>query len=571
MDTQLIHERILSESYADILAARELPRQDIQQEYASFGAQSITSQFVMLHAPLSNLPGDLLSVLGYYNIPKLYTTLDITSLERSGITQVLSLSSLDIQGEQVLIGFLDTGIAWQAPAFRNPDGTTRIAGIWDQTIQAEDPASWFLNYGTVYTEEQINQALFSSNSLEHLPTEDLDGHGTLLASIAGGSPDPASGFTGAAPGCRLAMVRLKPAKNYLKQFFLVPDTALAFQETDLLTGISYLQSLAASLRLPLVLCIGLGTTQGDHAGGSPLNTVLNEAARKAGFFPVAAAGNEAGLGHHFYGQVSSENTPVTAELLVSEDTLGFSMELWGQTPERFALSVTSPLGETIPELFPRLRQQAVYSFALERTILSINYELAETQSGNQLILLRFFLPTPGIWQIHVRNTSQINGQFHIWLPIAGFLPSGTQFLAPDPDTTLTDPGDASGCITASTYNAYDGSLYIHSSRGYTRTGAIKPDLAAPGVSVTGLRPASGLQGFRYTTASGSSVAAAITAGSAALLAGWLRTRSNPMTPTAAELKNLLILGASRSTTLSYPNRAWGYGALNLYGIFQNIR
>lgn len=75
----------------------------------------------------------------------------------------------------------------QAPAFRNPDGTTRIAGIWDQTIQAEDPASWFLNYGTVYTEEQINQALFSSNSLELLPTEDLDGHGTLLASIAGGT------------------------------------------------------------------------------------------------------------------------------------------------------------------------------------------------------------------------------------------------------------------------------------------------------------------------------------------------------------------------------------------------
>ena len=97
MDNQLIHERILSESYADILAARELPRQDIQQEYASFGAQSITSQFVMFHVPLSNLPGDLLSVLGYYNIPKLYTTLDTTSLERSGITQVLSLSSLDIQ------------------------------------------------------------------------------------------------------------------------------------------------------------------------------------------------------------------------------------------------------------------------------------------------------------------------------------------------------------------------------------------------------------------------------------------------------------------------------------------
>ncbi len=208
----------------------------------------------------------------------------------------------------------------------------------------------------------------------------------------------------------------------------MPDTALAFQETDLLTGISYLQSLAASLRLPLVLCIGLGTAQGDHAGGSPLNTVLNEAARKAGFFPVAAAGNEAGLGHHFYGQVSSENTPVTAELLVSEDTLGFSMELWGQTPERFALSVTSPLGETIPELFPRLRQQAFYSFALERTILSINYELAETQSGNQLILLRFSLPTPGSGRFMSGTLPKLMGSFISGFPLPGFFLLEPSFL-----------------------------------------------------------------------------------------------------------------------------------------------
>ena len=34
-----------------------------------------------------------------------------------------------------MIGFLDTGIDYQNRVFRNLDGTTRIVGIWDQTIQ----------------------------------------------------------------------------------------------------------------------------------------------------------------------------------------------------------------------------------------------------------------------------------------------------------------------------------------------------------------------------------------------------------------------------------------------------
>jgi len=34
-----------------------------------------------------------------------------------------------------------------------------------------------------------------------------------------------------------------------------------------------------------------------------------------------------------------------------------------------------------------------------------------------------------------------------------------------------------------------------------------------------------------------------------------------------ELKNYLIRGARRSNDLSYPNREWGYGALDIAGTF----
>ena len=129
MDNQLTHERILSESYADILAARELPRQDIQQEYASFGAQE--HSFSVCHVPRSFVEPARRSAVRPWLLQHSKAVHHLGYHQPGTLRHHPGafLSSLDIQREQVLIGFLDTGIAWQAPAFRNPDGTTRIAGI----------------------------------------------------------------------------------------------------------------------------------------------------------------------------------------------------------------------------------------------------------------------------------------------------------------------------------------------------------------------------------------------------------------------------------------------------------
>ena len=151
----------------------------------------------------------------------------------------------------------------------------------------------------------------------------------------------------------------------------------------------------------------------------------------------------------------------------------------------------------------------------------------------------------------------------MWLPITGLIPPGTVFLTPNPDTTLTSPSPAESVITVSTYNAYDKSLFINSSRGYTRTGAIKPDIAAPGVNVYGPDgPGS------YMPRTGSSLAAALAAGSVALLINWGLTRYTPHVLSTREVKNFLIRGAERSENLLYPNREWGYGTLNVYRILQ---
>ena len=47
-----------------------------------------------------------------------------------------------------------------------------------------------------------------------------------------------------------------------------------YQENDIRAGIQYLVELADRLQLPLVLCLALGSNQGDHMGYTPLDISL---------------------------------------------------------------------------------------------------------------------------------------------------------------------------------------------------------------------------------------------------------------------------------------------------------
>ena len=178
------------------------------------------------------------------------------SLEVSGITAVQNQPVLGLNGRDVLIGFLDTGIDCTHPAFRYSDGSSRIVGLWDQTIQTKTPP-FDLEYGSAYTREEINAFLSSENAEELLPGKDENGHGTFLAGAAAGSLLPERNFSGAAPEAMIAVVKLKPAKQYLKDLFYITGNVPAYQSTDIMMGIRYLILLADQLKKPLVICLCL--------------------------------------------------------------------------------------------------------------------------------------------------------------------------------------------------------------------------------------------------------------------------------------------------------------------------
>ena len=221
------------------------------------------------------------------------------ALNQAGILPLQNHSTLQLSGKQVMIGFLDTGIDYQNPVFQNLDKTTRIAGIWDQTIQSGTPPETF-DYGSHYTGDMINAALATENPLALVPTVDEDGHGTFLASIAAGSGNPEAQFIGAAPEAVIAVVKLKQAKQYLRNYYFIPESAYAVQETDIMLGMRYLHLLALKMKLPLIFCFALGSNLGGHSGSLPLSITAQQYTLLSNRIPVIGVGNEADQRHHFF-------------------------------------------------------------------------------------------------------------------------------------------------------------------------------------------------------------------------------------------------------------------------------
>lgn len=594
-------EAITSEQTYDYVT--DFPAADVPPIDGLQCSIAVNEQFHVFYVDNGYLPSLENNVLEYQGIPKLYgltqiggdeilyaqgrqpEPFDPAALISSGIAQVQG-PPLNLTGFGTILCIIDTGIDYLSPLFRDELGNTRIEAIWDQTLQTGTPPEGFL-YGSEYTRERINLALRSEAPREIVPSVDEVGHGTALASVAAGStvstepqnPEPAgteaffpgseqtgaslegripAGFRGAAPEAGLVIVKCKPAKTYLKEYYLLPSQALAYQENDVMLAVKYCEQFARLFERPVVICLGIGTTIGNHNGNSPLSRYLNQIAVKRNRVIVVSSGNEGNGAGHFRGSLPESEV----EIRVADGNGGFYLELWGRRTNVINVEIRSPGGEVIPPIPLGLRQSITFNFVYEKTRLTIYSTLVEPLSGDELISFRFVDPTPGIWIIRVIGRQEgEEGIFDLWLPMIQFQQSSVYFLSPQPDITMTEPAMASEVISVTAYQPANNSFYVESGRGFTRDGAPKPDLAAPGVDVS----------TAYGKQSGSGFAAALTAGAASQLLQWAVTEGNAILAESRIVKGYLIRGAKREPFVTYPNKEWGYGRLDMVGTFTSLR
>ena len=557
-------EKIYSNDYFDLIIDYNGDL-SILEQYREYDIQIINFFLAVVHVPLSTISEDSISRIGYAVFPNLFGIISAAAIEASGIIRIRNIPSFQLRGRGVLIGFVDTGIDYTNPIFRHEDGTTRIVSIWDQTIDSDQPPSGMM-YGREFTREQINNALLNENPSSMLPSKDEIGHGTMLAGIAAGNEVPEEDFFGVATEAEIIVVKLKPAKSNLKEFFRIPEDKLCYQENDIMFGYQYLINVATVLNKPLVICNAVDTSQYAHDGRGTMSGWLSLQANNTGVAIVTAVGNEGNARRHYSGIIDPALGYNTVELNVGMGETGFTMEIWGASPNLYTIDITTPSGEYVPRMDMKLNETRILTFIFEATIIFLDYTLVEAQSGDQLIILRFSDPVPGIWRFNVYGRGIAPLVFNIWLPMNDFIMEDTYFIHSDPRLTLLSVACAPIPISVTAYDVVNDSLYLDAGRGYTSIGYIKPDIAAPGVNITA---PSLEQSFLQVT--GTSAAVAHTAGVAAMLFEWGIVNGRYPQMSTQDMKVFMMRGARRNRSMEYPNRDWGYGILDVYNVFESLR
>ncbi|MGG7179122.1 S8 family serine peptidase [Clostridium paraputrificum] len=501
--------------------------------------------------------------------PQIFTLNDMSPAEASNALNYHNNPYLSLDGKGVLIGIIDTGIDYLNTEFQKEDDTTRIIRLWDQTIDSGKDI-YGIKLGTEYREEDINEAIKLQKSggdpYTIVPSKDTNGHGTMAAGLAaarGKDPD----LVGVAPGCSLAVVKLKEVSNVvLEAAGVTTPGSNRYGVVDILTAIRYLSILSTELKIPLVILFPLGSNNGPHDGLGTLDGSINEFSRQIGSVFVAGTGNEGDTDTHTEGTIEKTGDSSTIELRVGKNQGNLNFEIWVPRPDMFLLSIISPSGEVIDNISPKFKDKTNVKFIYEGTSMAINYNLPERTNGDEQIIIRCLNLKEGIWRFRLYGEYVVGGKYWSWLPQRSLLAPDTKFLSPTQNTTLTIPSGANGTISVAYYNQNNNSTVGASGRGYTRDGRVKPDIAAGGINAKIIRTGGGTG-----VASGSSVATSIVAGVCAMILQWAIIDGNFPVIYAQEVISYIIRGAKMRSGDTYPNPEWGYGTIDVTGIFNAMR
>lgn len=559
------YEAVYSEDYADYIVEYNGDRQVLEEIYSNACLFFIDNRYAILYSKKRSDYMESFGNLAYNIFPKLLAPMDAAVGEAAYNTpSILSMingenldneSVLGLDGKDIVIGIVDTGIDILNEEFLNEYGRTRIKYAWDQSVNSSsgDGYAGEFPFGMYYTEEQLNRFVEEGNSV----LRGEDNHGNYLASIAAGRNN------GIAVNSDLVVVKLKKAKENLKELYGVRQGE-AYSEADIMLAIAYILQCSYRLRKTVSILIGFGTNSGSHTGSAALEAYINNIGILRGVCVSVAGGNEGSAGHHTDGDIE-DNEQAVIEINVPEKT-AFTLEIWGKAPGVYAIGMDIAGGEIIDRIPPRFDRSQIIKPIFGGGTIYVDYFLVEGQSGDELILVRFFDTPRGLYRITLTATGTVEKQYRAWLPVSSFVPEGLVFTNPVTWGTVTVPGTAVTPIVSGAYNYSDGSIYVNGSRGYTANSVVKPDLAAPGVNITGAGP----YGTKVT-GSGSSISAACAVGAAALMQQWSRDRGLSPYINGNQIRQYLIRGADRENSRRYPDRYYGFGTLNLRKTFESLR
>lgn len=458
----------------------------------------------------------------------------------------LGIADHGLSGKGVVVGVIDSGIDWAHDDFLNEDGTTRVELFIEAKRGQDANVSTYQEFDGV----QINGAISDGVGV---PVSDSNGHGTHCAGIAAGNGRASSGtHRGIASDATLMVMNCD------------------LYDDEIIFGIRRIFEAAGNR--PVVINLSLGGHRGAHDGTSAIENVIAEETG-AGRIIVVAAGNEGNDNIHWNGELTQgEETVLVAH--VGDPDFQF-VDVWIPRGDNVDVILQTSSNESVP-IDGLFHSTPIGRVGATNTVDSIN--------GDQNITL--YMANYNVGEavtLRLTANSVIHGEVHAWSgPRARnvFQSAGNDFCVGMPATEEQAISVAS-FVSRTNYlpglptvpGLSVGALSPFSSRGPTRSGALKPDVAAPGQFITSAlaadselasdpffaprRDSSG----KYVSIEGTSMATPFVAGCIALML----EREPKLNP--AEIKQRLRATAHRDTATGRVwNREFGCGKINVQAL-----
>lgn len=506
-------------------------------------------------------------------------------------------------GKNVITGVIDAGFDYNHPTmFDTTYSKYRIQRVWQQKAQGIPPSGFA--YGNELTD---------TNAIKNTGYDTaILSHGTHVTGIAAGSGYGSTGnnrFRGFAFESDIVLVAIMPA----------PSEWAVAGESDIVDGMNYIYTYAASVGKPAVVNLSWGATIGPHDGSSLFSQAC-DALTGAGKIFVCAAGNNGEdtvhLGKTFSTTDTSVSTFVTFSPYLDTSNRQTWVDVWGDTGNSFCVSLKLYNGNTIADsTYTLCLADTAESFTLVGSDGKPCYAtLSMTPSeynDKPHALLYFYSHTSDNLCL---TTTSANATVNMWegyvLPPEGYYGYLVNLGYPwavngDAKMTVSDIGCTRSAITTAAYtsktsfvNTSNQSLYYpgavrgkiapFSSLGPTEDGRIKPDIAAPGFALASsvssfdtsynsggtnnnsIVHADMLNGrtYNYAMLAGTSMASPCAAGIVAMMLQMVPTL-NPDS-VKAYINDNAIKDNFTGTIPAAGNTTWGHGKINAYGAIRAV-
>lgn len=503
-----------------------------------------------------------------------------------------------VTGRGVVVGIIDRGIDATHPSFRTANGSSRILAVLDLTDDTganADDNPW--GVGTIHRKAAIDKALRLRTKP---PIVDLEGRGTASAGIACGSGAGSKGarYGGVAPYAHMLVVRLKldPPPEEVTKIAAGDERDITDKGKDvwfdlrrLRVAIHFCVAEAKQVGLPLVMLMNFGQIGGPTDGGSKLCRVIDETVggETPGRVFVTGSSDKGDRKNRAKGRVTQGGS---ITLPIQKEAHGeVIVDIWYPGADRFDVSIKTPKDNAGPFKAPKTGKSE-YGNWFQYYHLASSRNQVLTLGGKRQIRVDL-IGQPGQYSVTLHGAKVTDGRFDALIgpnPENPMSEPFNKFLAHATPGSLWDGASAKSAIVAGCYilrtdwkslagrslgqmgEGKKGAIWLGSGTGPTADGRPGVTLCAPGDRiVSAYAPGSDWakarrnlisnDGALYGLSSGTTAAAALTAGVVALM-----LEANPKL-TATQIKRILQDTARTDAhTGKVPNPVWGHGKLDAY-------